>query len=176
MPIATAIAWFHDCDGGELAYWPEGAAGDVRRHRVQYNTALVLDTDSVFHGVDRIADVPAAELPQLRPGTTLDFAHDQQWNLHTGNGRDIAEYRWDELRFSVSWKAYCFRDEHERDTWRDHRDDLTMDVILDRLIVDLVARDRVAPDVARDRALGLLLMDEYIMFPSSTDEASPSTG
>ena len=24
MPIATAIAWFHDCDGGALAYWPDG--------------------------------------------------------------------------------------------------------------------------------------------------------
>ena len=29
MPIATGIAWFHDCDGGALAYWPEGPAGAV---------------------------------------------------------------------------------------------------------------------------------------------------
>jgi len=176
MPIATAIAWFHDCDGGELAYWPARATGDVRRHRVRYNTALVLDADSVFHGVDRIADVPASELPRLRPGTTLDHAHDRTWKLHTADGADIAEYDWDALRFSVSWKAYCFRDEHERDTWRDHRDDLTLDVILDRLVADLVARDRVAPDVARDGALGKLLIDEYIAFPSSTENASPSTG
>src|SRR5436309_6018942 len=55
MPIATAIAWFHDCDGGELAYWPNGPAAPAQQHRVRFNTAMVLDTDSVLHGVDRIA-------------------------------------------------------------------------------------------------------------------------
>jgi hypothetical protein len=176
MPIATAIAWFHDCDGGELAYWPDGATADARRHRVRYNTALVLDTDTVFHGVDRIADVPAAELPRLRPGTTLDYASDQAWMLRAADGEEIARYRWDELRFSVSWKAYCFRDAHERDTWREHRDDLTLDTILDRLIADLVSRDRVSAGVARDGALGQVLIDEYVTFPLSTASASPSTG
>jgi CheY-like chemotaxis protein len=37
----------------------------MQRHRVSYNTAMVLDTDSVFHGVDRIADIPADELPRI---------------------------------------------------------------------------------------------------------------
>jgi hypothetical protein len=165
MPIATAIAWFHDCDGGELAYWPDGARGDIHRHRVRYNTALVLDTDSVFHGVDRIADVAAADLPRLRPGTTLEATGEHTWTLRAADGADVTRYRWDELRFSVSWKAYCFRDVHERDTWRDHRDDLTLDVILDRLVDDLRARDRVTGDVVRDRALGELLIDEYVNFP-----------
>jgi hypothetical protein len=171
MPIATAIAWFHDCDGGELAYWPDGAAGALRRHRVRYNTALVLDTDSVFHGVDRIADVTAEELPRLRPGTTLEGATDHTWVLRAGDA-ELARYRWEELRFSVSWKAYCFRDEHERDTWREHRDDLTLDVILDRLVDDLRSRDRVSGDVTRDAALGQMLIDEYVTFPVSTTSST----
>ena len=25
MPIATGVAWFHDCDGGEFCYYPGGA-------------------------------------------------------------------------------------------------------------------------------------------------------
>ena len=170
MPIATAIAWFHDCDGGELAYWPDGAAGDVRRHRVRYNTALVLDTDSVFHGVDRIADVPADALPRLRPGTNLEHAGDGNWIVRAANGDETACYRWEELRFSVSWKAYCFRDAHERDTWREHRDDLTLDAILDRLIDDLRTRGRVDSGVDRDGALGALLIDEYVQFPVSTPQ------
>jgi hypothetical protein len=66
----------------------------------------------------------------------------------------------------VSWKAYCFRDALERDTWREHRDDLTMDAILDRLVDDLQARDRVSGDVARDASLGQLLIDEYVAFPA----------
>ena len=68
----------------------------------------------------------------------------------------------------MSWKAYCFRDEHERDTWRDHRDDLTLDMILDRLVDDLAARGRVERNATRDGALGQLLIDEYIRFPVST--------
>ncbi len=168
MPIATAIAWFHDCDGGELAYWPDGVTGDVRRHRVRYDTALVLDTDSVFHGVDRIADVAATDMPRLRPGTTLEAIGDHTWSVRAANGEESARYRWDELRFSVSWKAYCFRDAHERDTWREHRDDLTLDAILDRLVDDLRARGRVADTVKRDRALGEVLIDEYVAFPVST--------
>jgi hypothetical protein len=166
MPIATAIAWFHDCDGGELAYWPEGRAGDVARHEVRFNTAMVLDTDSVFHGVDRVADVAVDDLPRIRPGTTLDFVGARQWALRSRAGEELRRYEWPQLRFSVSWKAYCFVDEAERDSWRDHTDDLTLDVILDRLIGDLASRGVVAADVARDGALGQLLIDEYIRFPS----------
>jgi hypothetical protein len=166
MPIATAIAWFHDCDGGELAYWPEGAEHDINRHHVRYNTAMVLDTDSVFHGVDRISNVKADDLPPIRPGTTLNYIGDKRWTLDSAQGEPIAEYEWNQLRFSVSWKAYCFRDEHDRDTWRDHRDDLTIDRIVDTLVDDLHARGRVDRDVARDAQLGLLLIDEYVRFPA----------
>jgi len=168
MPIATAIAWFHDCDGGELAYWPAGATAEPRRHRVAYNTAMVLDTDSTFHGVERIANVEPGELPRIRHGTTLDALGNREWALRAADGSELARYRWDELRFSVSWKAYCFADDDERVAWRDHADDLTVDLILDRLVDDLVARGRVEPDVARDDALGQLLIDEYIRFPNAT--------
>jgi len=171
MPIATGIAWFHDCDGGELSYWPDGAGSPRREHRVRYDTALVLDTDSVFHGVERIGEVAADALPRIRPGTTLG-PEDGDWVLRNGAGDVLGRYPWSELRFSVSWKAYCFADERERDTWRDGSDDLTIDVILDRLVADLVDRDRVAPDVARDRELGLILIDEYIRFPTSTGSST----
>jgi len=172
MPIATAIAWFGDCDGGELAYWPAGASSPPSRHTVRYNTAMVLDTDSVFHGVERIADVPAAKLPPIRPGTTLVPTGNGRWVLHAADGRELAQYHWDALRFSISWKAYCFTNERERDTWRDHADDLTIDVIVDRLVADLHARRRVELDVTRDGALGRMLIDEYIRFPSSTTSST----
>ncbi|MFM8236811.1 MAG: hypothetical protein ACKOBG_03505 [Actinomycetota bacterium] len=156
MPIATGIAWFHDCDGGELSYWPDGPDGPRREHRVRYDTALVLDTDTVFHGVERIGVVEAASLPRIRPGTTLTVDGDR-WVLVNGAGEELGRYDWSELRCSVSWKAYCFADERERDTWRDGSDDLTIDVILDRLVADLVDRGRVASDPERDHELGLVL-------------------
>ena len=172
MPIATGIAWFHDCDGGALAYWPEGATGPRRTHDVRFNTAMVLDTDTVFHGVDRISDVAVDALPRLRPGMTLDATSDRTWVVHDADGADVTQYDWSELRFSVSWKAYCFTDAHERDVWRAHADDLTIDAILDTLVDDLHARGEVARDVTRDADLGRVLIDTYIHFPSTR---APST-
>jgi len=173
MPIATGIAWFHDCDGGELSYWPDGPDAPVALHPVRYNTAMVLDTDRTFHGVDRVADVPADSVPRIGFGTRLECVAPREWVLRNPDGSEIGRYDWSELRLSVSWKAYCFRDEHERDTWRDHADDLTLDRIVDRFVDDLAARGRVAPDVARDAELGQCIIDEYIRFPAST---SSSTG
>ena len=176
MPIATAIAWFHDCDGGELAFWPDGIDGAVERHEVRFNTAMVLDTDSVFHGVDRVADVPADALPRIRTGMTLDFEGEHTWVVREPSGEVAARYRWPELRFSISWKAYCFRSETERAAWRAHDDDLSLDRILDALVDDLAARDRAPRDISRDATLGQLLIDEYIRFPASPSRfTAPST-
>ncbi len=169
MPIATGIAWFHDCDGGALAYWPDGAAAPPATHPCRFNTAMVLDTDTVFHGVDRIATVAEADLPPLRPGMVLEpagAAHD--WIVSRPDvpaDEPVARYGWDDLRFSVSWKAYCFRDDAERDAWRTHADDLTLDRVVDRLVDDLRARGRIEGDVDRTPELGLLMIDEYVTFP-----------
>jgi hypothetical protein len=168
LPIATGIAWFHDCAGGELVYWPDGPNGARRAHEVRYNTAMVLDTDSVFHGVDRISDVEEASMPRLRPGMTLDFAGGREWVVRMPEGDEVVRYPWEDLRFSVSWKAYCFRDIAERDAWREHSNDLTLDVVVDRLVDDLRSRGRVDAGVARDGDLGLLMIDEYVRFPVRT--------
>jgi hypothetical protein len=166
MPIATGIAWFHDCDGGALAYWPDGPDQPAKTHEARFNTAMVLDTDTIFHGVDRIASVAADDLPPLRPGMALAPTGNHGWIVRAGEAQPVAHYDWDDLRFSVSWKAYCFRDEAERDAWRDHADDLTLTTVVDRLVADLHERGRVEADVQRDAALGLLMMDEYIHFPT----------
>ncbi len=163
MPIATGVAWYHDCEGGEFVYWPAGADAPPVAHRVRYDTALLLDADSVFHGVDRVAD-RREDLPPLKPGMSLVFAGDGTWVVADGD-QSVATYRWDELRFSVSWKAYCFEDEHEQRTWRDHEDDLTIAVVVDRLVADLRARGRITGDPPGNPDLGLLIIDEYIRFP-----------
>jgi len=166
MPIATGVAWFHDCDGGELCFYPDGADGAPVAKSVGYDTALLFDADSVFHGVDRIAAEGAGrDIAPLKPGMSLDFVGDRQWVVH--NGDDVVvNYKWDELRFSVSWKAYCFEDEHEQRTWREHADDLTIDFVVGRLVDDLRDRGRINGDVPGNPDLGLLIIDEYIRFPA----------
>jgi hypothetical protein len=171
LHIATGIAWFHDSDHGALAYWPDGPDRPAREVTIRATTALVLASDSIFHGVDRVTDASAAIVPDVRTGSTLRFAGDERWELLAPDGDPVTTYHWDELRFSVSWKAYCFADEAARAAWADHTDDLDVDTVVDRLVADLAERGVVEPDVARDPGLGLAMIDTYIRFP---DPAGPA--
>ncbi len=163
MPIATGVAYFGPCGGGDFAYYPEGVDGPPATVPVRHDTAVLLDTDTVFHGVDRVGrpDTPA---PELGPSPELRFAGDGRWEAHGGPEGPVV-LGWDDLRFSVSWKAYCFADEAERRAWADHGDDLTLEAILDRLEEDL--RDRGRLDGARPppREFATLLIREHIRFP-----------
>src|SRR5436190_22529968 len=94
MPIATAVAWFHDCDGGELAYWPQGGDGPAATIPARANTGIILDTDSVFHGVDPVES--NSPLPAMRPGMQLRWDHGR-WLVHDGDAV-VARYRWDDIR------------------------------------------------------------------------------
>jgi len=169
MPIATGVAWFHDCAGGDFVFYPDGADRPPATRPVRFNTALLLDTDTVFHGVDRVGEA-SRDVPALRPGMRLAPVGGGRWRVLDGE-RCVAEYRWDELRFSISWKAYCFADEAERLAWRDHRDDLALDAILDRLVDDLRARGRIDGPRPEPTALALLLIDEYVRFPAAAAAA-----
>jgi hypothetical protein len=168
MPIATGIAYFAPdgghAEGGTLCYWPDGPDGAVRTFAARHNSAVVLDTDSVYHGVDTVGP-PDVEPPEVEPGDLLRFV-DGHWVLDR-SGRTIAVYDWSDVRFSVSWKAYCFADEAERETWRTHTDDLSMAFILDTLLDDLRQRGVLGQtERPADRDLALLLIDTYERYPA----------
>jgi hypothetical protein len=162
--IATGISYFGAARGGALAYYPDGREGPVRTLEPRHNTAIVLDTDTVFHGVDRVAETQP--LIETRPGTTLTW-EGEGWRAGPAEA-PLARYRWDEVRFSVSWKAYCYRDEAERRLVDEHRDDLTLPQILDTLKRDLIARGAAPPN--DETALARLLIDTYIHFPAPVAE------
>jgi hypothetical protein len=159
--IATGISYFGAAQGGALAYYPDGRDGAPRTLPARHNTAIVLDTDTVFHGVDRVAETQP--LPALRPGLHLHWDEDH-WRVGPADA-PLARYRPDEVRFSVSWKAYCYRDEAERALVDEHRDDLSLDRILDTLKRDLRARGLAPP--GDETELARLLIDTYIRFPEA---------
>ena len=78
--IATGVSWYHDCEGGEFVYYADGPERPPRRLRVRRNTAIVLDTDSVFHGIDPLA-ARAATLPMIEPGVRLHRDDDGRWSV-----------------------------------------------------------------------------------------------
>jgi hypothetical protein len=166
MPIATAVAYFGTCRGGEFAFYPDGPDGAPRELAVKHNTAVIIDTDTVFHGVDRVLET--IPLPAVRPGAELRFAPDTgAWHLTSDRGEPLGTYRFGDLRFSVSWKAYCYADEAERARVERHADDLELGFILDTLERDLRARGALAGPRPAEHDFGRLLIDRYIHFPAS---------
>lgn len=163
MPVATAVSWFHDARGGAFAFYPDGAEGAPIGHPVRFNTAVILDTDSVFHGVDRVEQT-SDEMPLLRPGMRLVALGGGDWSVQQGE-EAVSRHRWEEMRFSVSWKAYCFADEAERQRWREGSDDLAIDFILDTLDADLRRRGRLTGERPAGRDFAMMLVDEYVRFP-----------
>ena len=107
---------------------------------------------------------PDVEMPDLQPGIRLRHDRGSSWHVER-DGRELARYDWDDIRLSISWKAYCFADEAERRRVEEHTDDLDHDRILAMLVEDLRRRGRVGDSIPEDRALGEMLMREYIRFP-----------
>jgi hypothetical protein len=117
-------------------------------------------------------------MPAIGRGAWLEAVRNDpepgdRWSLHGADGAELARYGWRELRFSVSWKAYCFVDEAERAAWRAHTDDLSYERVVRTLLDDLHARGRIDdPSVEHTRELGLLLIDEYVRFPGAGARAA----
>jgi hypothetical protein len=168
MPIATGIAYFGDAKGGELAYYPDGVDGPAATLAPAHNTAAVLDTDTVFHGVDRVAGDDGV-LERLVRGMELVHEGGRTWTLRTPTDEVVDEFSTDDLRYSVSWKAYCFADAEERRAWDEHSDDLGLELILATLVSDLRERGRLADGAERppDAELGKLLIETYVRFPAA---------
>lgn len=164
MPIATSVSWYQDTDGGEFAFYPRGIDEPAVAYPVHFNTALVMDTDSVFHGVDRVAETDAPS-PAFLPRMRLHPEGHGRWSVRDGE-RVVARYDWDDMRFSISWKAYCFRDESERERWKSASGDLTVAQVLDTLCEDLRARERIGDARPPNRELAEILVDEYVKFPA----------
>ena len=92
MPIATAVSWFHDCAGGEFAFYPDGPDAPPVAHPVRFNTAILLDTDTIFHGVDRVQET-AEPVDRLKPGMRLRFAGGDTWCVEVAEGTIVTRYR-----------------------------------------------------------------------------------
>ena len=163
MPIATSVSWYQDTTGGEFAFYPDGIDGPARAHDVSFNSAVIMDTDSVFHGVDRVVEVDRA-MPIFLPRMRVVAEGESRWVVRDGD-EEVGRYHWDDMRFSISWKAYCFRDEEERTAWRENTRDLDIDAVLEKLCADLRERERIGDDRPPNRELAEILVDEYVKFP-----------
>lgn len=161
--IATAIAWFGSVRGGSLLFYPDGPWGPPVQYPVLHNSALLFDADSIFHGVEPVGTGDDTPLPDPAPDQRLEWKGSEGWVL-LDNEKVLARYRWQQVRFSISWKAYCYEDEAEREKVRMHSDDINRDQAIEMLVEDLRRRRRIEARPS-DTELALTIIREYIRFP-----------
>ncbi len=168
VPIATAVAWFYAGAGGEFTYWPDGPDRPPRTWPPRTNTAIVGDNDVMFHRVEAVggpADVPVRGLTL---DSTLEPDGADGWVVRDG-GRTVAHRPATAVRVSLSWKAQVFADEAAARTYDEHRDDLTLDAVVDTFLADLRSRGvPVAPpaDPLHDPAFVATLRTAYHVAPT----------
>ncbi|HXN60449.1 MAG TPA: hypothetical protein VN886_08335 [Acidimicrobiales bacterium] len=171
--IATGITHLLGSEeGGAFLCYPDGIDHPPARYEATLNTALVLDSDSIFHGVELVPGCDDA-IGQIDANTRLVPKGKGQWFLRCGAPgqlETVAVYSREELRLSLSWKAYCFADEAECHARTDSADALNTETILEMFVDELVVRGRLAgPDHAlSEEDLGMLIIDEFIRFPEVT--------
>ncbi|MGB3736890.1 MAG: hypothetical protein WA964_18165 [Ilumatobacter sp.] len=166
VPIATGITYFGDAPGGALRHYPDGPDGPGQRFEPSDNTALVLDTDSRYHGVERVGSPDEPAPVEIVSGASLQ--HDgTDWVMAGPSGDELRRYGTNDVRISISWKAYCFDDASDASAFEASRGTLTIAEIERRLFADLRDRDLIGAD---DRPhlpdIVDLLIDTYQRFPT----------
>lgn len=168
IATATAVAYLEGGVGGEFAYYDRD--GGEKKAEPAAGRAMVLDADSVFHAVLPVG--AETELPPVeRHFMRLHRHGERRWQLsgHGERGPEVmASYSSEDLRYSVSRKAYCFADEQEYNAWREGVDPLDPGLVLGRLLAVLLDRGVLDESQAAqlgDRELAALLIREFIPFP-----------
>ena len=163
IPIVTCVSWFGNAGGGAFTFYPEGANGARAAIPAHHNAAILLDTDSIFHGVERVAGgLPA--LPLIGQHTRLHFCGNDHWQL-IDSDEILAQFSWSQIRYSISWKAYCFSGAQEEALWRDGADELSIGRILTILEQALRERGLLKGERPDPTEFALLLVDTFVQFP-----------
>ena len=85
-------------------------------------------------------------------------------------GTALAEYSRPQLRYSISWKAYCFSGAKQEALWREGSDNLTL-IILDTLEAELRSRGVLSGPRPGPTEFALLLVQNFVHYPDCTETA-----
>lgn len=172
LPVATVVVYPESGRGGDFYYYPrspsEGVTTKITVPPIA-NSAVALDADTIFHGVEQVASDSTAtsrvvKNTYLVPGTA------RRWKLYQRGSpaAPVATFRAEEVRYSISWKAYCFADADSYRTWLEHSDDLPLHDIVP--ILAEVSGASAADDELSEEEMAARFIDELIPFPFPVTE------
>jgi hypothetical protein len=135
------ITWWYRGEHGTFTYWPEGPdqPPQVLGHPL-WNTGVVVENERMFHRGDPVGRPEDRDIPGLAHRSMIGYdAGADAWAVTT-DGAVIRTSSPEEMRLLVHWSAEVYTDFAEMKTVMDHTDDLTLDVVVDRLLADMRAK------------------------------------
>ncbi|MDA0977037.1 MAG: hypothetical protein O3B72_00625 [Proteobacteria bacterium] len=163
IPVASAITWFYAGTGGDFEYWPAGVNAPSRIVRQPCtNTCVLADNEYMYHRVGQMGD-PQDYLDAGISSEAQLHRSDDGWDIRL-NGDLIRHYRQHEVRVSILWKAFCFKDQYQADQYADPAGNLTPSQIVDIFCDDLRRRQvkfQEPADLETDRAWMQVVLDHY---------------
>ncbi len=141
--IATAVAWYYEGVGGEFTYWPDGWDGAGVTVDPPYNYGVMGDNDFMPHRVESIG----AEADYAKYGfdATITLTPDRNWVIEEP-GHEPVRHGFNDVRVSLSWKAFVFSDAAEAEVHDRHLDDLDESTVVSVLAEDCARRGVSVPD------------------------------
>jgi hypothetical protein len=139
IPVASAITWFYDGNGGDFEYWPEGIDAPSHTVRPPYtNMSVLADNEYMYHRVGWLGE-ENDYLPNGIPSDALLHQTEDSWQIKHGD-KLIRSYKKAQIRVSILWKAFCFTDQQAADLYADTNYNLTPSQIVDIFCADLKRR------------------------------------
>ena len=138
VKMAQVITWWYLGENGTFTYWPDGPLGEPR-----HGSSIRCGTRASSCRTRRCS-IAATRRPARRarhPRAQAPFAdrlrrRRDDWAITT-DGEVIRRYRPEQMRLLVHWNAEVYADMDEVKKNMDHSDDLTHDVVFERLLADM---------------------------------------
>lgn len=169
VDIATAVAWFYRGTDGGFTYWLDGPNQPPTVHEGSiFNTGFMGDNDRMYHTVRPVGSKERGLVQGMTLNTTLEPTGAGGWRI-CDDGATLAEMPFDELRISVSWKAYVYRDAEHRERHLSGDGGLSLEDVLERFGRDLEHRNisfEPPADPLHDESFVDVLTEAYVQTPT----------
>jgi hypothetical protein len=179
VKMAQVITWWYLGENGTFTYWPDGPFGDPKRlDHPLWNKGVVVQNEAMFHRGDPVGSREERDVPGLKHRSRLGYDPERgDWAITT-DGEVIRRYRPEQMRLLVHWNAEVYADRDEVHKQMDGSDELTLGLVVDRLLADLRANglDVASPaDPLHDQDWVRALTNTYTIAPT-TDWIRRRTG
>ncbi|MEU8139896.1 hypothetical protein [Streptodolium elevatio] len=178
VKMAQVITWWYLGENGTFTYWPDGPLGEPKRlEHPLWNKGVVVQNESMFHRGDPVGRPDERDITGLKHRSLLGYDADRDDWAITTDGEVIRRYQPNEMRLLVHWNAEVYTDLDEVKKSMDHSDDLTHDIVFERLLADMHARGmNVAEpsDPLHDKEFIRALIAAYSISPTTDWATQPA--